>query len=68
MKRNMGTADRVLRVILALFFAFLILSGEVEGWAAIILGILGAAFVFTGAIGSCSLYTPLGIDTRGKKA
>jgi hypothetical protein len=67
MQKNMGSIDRIVRVIVALAVGILFLLGEISGLAAIILGIFAAVFLLTSAMGSCPLYTPLKINTLGKK-
>ena len=66
MKRNMGTLDRVIRILVAVLFAILVFTGVISGAAAFILGILAAVFVITAAIGFCPLYLPFGISTGPK--
>jgi len=68
MKRNMGTIDRIARVVLAAVVAILFFTGQITGTAAIILGILAVVFVLTSILGFCPLYLLFGISTRGKKA
>lgn len=63
MKANMGTVDRVVRVVLAAAMAGLILTGVVQGVVAIILGVLAAVFVLTSLVSFCPLYAPFGIST-----
>jgi amino acid transporter len=67
MKKNMGTIDRVIRVLLAILVGILYLTGNISGIAAIILGIFAIAFIVTSLIGFCPLYVPLHISTIGKK-
>jgi len=67
MKQNMGTIDRVIRVILAILVLVLYLAGSISGTAAIILGIFAVIFVLTSLVGFCPLYGPLGISTKRKK-
>ena len=67
MKKNMGIADRALRIILAIVVAVLIYLGELSGIAAIVLGILAGVFLLTSLISFCPLYAPLKINTRSKK-
>ncbi len=67
MKKNMGTIDRVIRILLAIVVAILYLTGNISGTAAIILGILAVVFILTSVIGFCPLYVPLHISTVGKK-
>jgi Na+(H+)/acetate symporter ActP len=67
MKKNMGTADRVLRTILAVVVAILYFAGQISGTAAVILGILAVIFLLTSAVGFCPLYAPFGISTMKKQ-
>ncbi|MBL7837327.1 MAG: DUF2892 domain-containing protein, partial [Bacteroidetes bacterium] len=63
MKKNMGTADRIIRVIIAAIFAFLYFNGTVTGTVGIVLLILGAVFVLTSLVSFCPLYSIFGIRT-----
>ena len=67
MKKNMGSIDRIIRVVVALSIGVLFLLGGISGLAAIILGIFAVVFLFTSAMGSCPLYGPLKNNTMGKK-
>jgi len=63
MKKNMGTADRVIRLIIAAIFAFLYFSNTVTGTVGIVLLVLGAVFTLTSLVSFCPLYTIFGIRT-----
>lgn len=63
MKKNMGTADRVIRLLLAAIFAFLYFGGMVTGTVGIILVVLGAVFALTSLVSFCPLYTLVGFST-----
>jgi hypothetical protein len=63
-KQNMGTIDRIVRLILAAAVAILYYTGNLTGLAAIILGILAVIFVVTSFIAFCPLYLPFGLSTR----
>ena len=67
MKKNMGTIDRIIRVVLALVVGILYLAGQITGMAAIILGVFAVVFLLTSAVGFCPLYVPLGISTIKKQ-
>jgi len=67
MKHNMGTADRIIRIILAAVFAYLYFGGIVTGTWGLVLVILGGVFVLTSLVGFCPLYSPFGINTCAKK-
>ena len=66
MKKNMGTIDRVIRIVLAIVVAILYMNGSITGVAAIILGILAVVFIITSLIGFCPLYVPFKISTISK--
>ena len=67
MKANMGSADRIGRVLLAVVFAVLYFTGTITGTIGIVLLVLGAVFLLTSAIGFCPLYAPFGISTCSVK-
>jgi hypothetical protein len=66
MKKNMGTIDRIIRILLAIVIIILYITGSITGFAAIILGILAIVFIITSMIGFCPLYVPFKISTIGK--
>ncbi|MBS1523532.1 MAG: DUF2892 domain-containing protein [Bacteroidetes bacterium] len=64
MKKNMGTIDRVLRIIAALVIMILYFTDQISGMVAIVLLIISAIFIFTSFISFCPLYAPFGLSTR----
>lgn len=66
MKANMGTADRVVRTIVALAIAALYFTGRISGTVAIVLGIFAVVFLVTSFISWCPGYLPFGISTAKK--
>jgi len=64
MKLNMGTIDRVVRLIVAAVIAVLYFNGQITGTVAVVLGIVAIAFLVTGLIGFCPGYWPFKISTR----
>jgi Protein of unknown function (DUF2892) len=60
---NEGTADRALRVVVGLGVLSLAFIGPQSPW-----GFLGAVPLLTGLLGSCPLYTVLGVRTCPMKA
>mgnify|MGYP002785052057 CR=1 FL=1 len=68
MKKNMGIADRIIRIVLAAVFAYLYFSGTVTGTLGIVLVVLGAVFVLTSVISFCPLYTLVGLNTCPRKS
>ena len=60
MTKNVGSIDRVLRVILGVaLLAFAFLSGHQYAW----IGYLGVVPLLTAALGNCPLYSILGLST-----
>lgn len=66
MKKNMGTADQVVRIIVAIIIAGLYFAGKISGTTAIILLALALIFILTSFLSFCPLYLPFGISTRKK--
>lgn len=67
MKTNMGTLDRILRVVVAVVIAILYFTGTISGTLGIVLLALGGIFFLTSVISFCPLYLPFGISTCHKK-
>ena len=63
MKKNMGSADKIIRIILAIVFATLFFTGVVTGILGYVLLALGAIFLLTSFVSFCPLYLPFGIST-----
>ena len=63
MKKNMGTADRIIRLLIAAVLVILFFTHVVEGTLGIILLVVAAVFALTSIISFCPLYAPFGIRT-----
>jgi hypothetical protein len=61
MKQNMGSVDRIVRIVIGVAIAALGIA--FKSW----LGLIAIVPFATAAVGSCPLYMPFGIST-GKKA
>jgi hypothetical protein len=66
MKKNMGSLDKAIRILVAIVLAVLFFTNAISGIMGIILLVLAVVFVLTSLIGFCPLYWPLGINTRKK--
>ncbi len=66
MVKNMGSADRIIRVLLAVVIAFLFFTKQITGTLGIILAILAVVFLLTSLAGFCPLYVPFKISTKKK--
>ena len=63
MRKNMGSADRLVRLIVAVLVAVLYYNGTIAGTLGIVLLVLAGIFVLTSLVSFCPLYKPLGINT-----
>ena len=63
MKANMGSADRLIRFVLAVIFAALFFTESVSGTWGIVLMTLAVVFILTSFVSFCPLYAPFGINT-----
>ncbi len=68
MKSNMGTIDKVVRIVIAIAIAGLYFANIISGVLAAILLILAGIFILTSFMSVCPLYLPFGISTRKKSA
>lgn len=68
MKKNMGSADRLFRILVAVVIAILYFTNYISGTTAAILGVLAVIFVATSFMSFCPLYLPFGISTTKKHA
>lgn len=67
MKKNMGNADRIIRIIIAAVLLFLFFTDKASGTLGYVA--LGASIVFllTSVISFCPLYPLIGINTCPNK-
>lgn len=63
MKKNMGKADRIIRLILAAIVATLYFTNVITGTLGIVLLVLAGVFVLTSFVSFCPLYAPFGLST-----
>jgi amino acid transporter len=67
MKKNVGTADRSIRLLLAIVIAILYFTDVISGTLAIILGIIGVALVITSLFSFCPAYAVVKLSTAKKE-
>lgn len=63
MKKNMGTMDKIIRVIIAVIIAILYFTNLITGLLATILLVLAVVFLLTSMMGFCGLYKIFGFST-----
>lgn len=63
MNKNMGTLDRVIRVIAAIVIGYLYFNGTITGNFGILMVFVAILLLMTSLIRFCPLYLPFGIYT-----
>jgi len=63
MKKNMGSADKIIRLIIAAVIAFLYYNQTISGTLGLVLLIFAGIFVLTSFISFCPLYAVFGFNT-----
>ena len=63
MKKNMGSSDRIIRLIIAVVVGTLYFTNVITGTLGIVLFVLASIFLLTSFISFCPLYVPFGINT-----
>ena len=71
MKKNMGSADRIIRLVLAALAVFFYYNSTLTGTMGIVALVVAAVFTLTSVISFCPLYSLVGLSTcpvgEGKK-
>ncbi|MEM9674757.1 MAG: DUF2892 domain-containing protein [Bacteroidota bacterium] len=67
MKKNMGTTDRIVRVLIAAVVAVLLATNVISGTLGIVLMVLAGIFLLTSFVSFCPLYAPFGLSTCATK-
>ena len=63
MTKNVGAADRVVRIVVALGLGLLIYLKTLEGTAAIVAGVVAVYLLISGVLAMCAVYKMIGVDT-----
>ena len=63
MKKNMGTADRVIRTMAAVVIALLYYLDVIPGVLGIVLLVLAGILLLTSFVSFCPIYAPFGWST-----
>jgi hypothetical protein len=67
MKKNIGTIDKVVRILIAVAVAVLYFTHIISGSLGIVLLILAGVLVLTSLVGICPIYLPFGLSTMKKE-
>jgi hypothetical protein len=63
-EKNVGSTDRIVRLVLAVILAALYFTGTVSGTLGIVFLVLAVVLALTAAVSICPLYLPFGLSTR----
>lgn len=63
---NVGTLDRIVRVLVGVLLLVLGFGGFVTGTAGLVLKVVGFVPLATALIGFCPLYLPLRLSTKAR--
>ena len=67
MKKNMGSTDKIIRILIAIVIAALFFTNVISGTLGMVLLVLEGVFVLTSLISFCPLYTLFGMSTCPKE-
>lgn len=67
MKQNMGAADKLVRILIAMVIVGLYFANIITGTVAIVLLVFAGIFILTSFISFCPLYLPFGYHLPKKK-
>lgn len=68
MKANMGFADRIIRVLIAVIILIAYFDNRIGGALGVIALVVAIAFIITSFVGFCPMYKPFRFSTRKKHA
>ncbi|MFC3880597.1 DUF2892 domain-containing protein [Algoriphagus namhaensis] len=63
MKKNMGSIDRGIRILVAAILVILFFSGQISGLIGTIALVVAGIFLVTSFVSFCPLYVALGLKT-----
>ncbi len=66
-EKNVGWADKAIRIVAGIALVAAILAGYVTAPLSYLAGLVGLALLATGLMGTCALYSLLGINTAKKQ-
>ncbi len=64
MKKNIGSPDKLIRILFAVVVLVLSLTDVISGTLALVLGFVALVLFVTALVGTCPLYMVLNLSTR----
>ena len=68
MTKNIGSTDRIIRLLVAVGVGALYFTNSISGTLAVVLGIVALVLVATSVVGFCPLFKLLNISTLKKES
>ena len=66
-EKNVGMIDRVIRIIFGIVLLYLFVANMVAAPWSYLVALIGLILLVTGVVGTCLLYSMIGMNTLGKK-
>ncbi len=66
MKTNMGSIDKIIRVIVSILLVILFSTDVIQGTMGWVVIAIAAVFTLTSIVGYCPIYSIFGISTKKK--
>lgn len=63
MKKNMGSVDKIVRIVIAVVLGILFYTGVISGVLGIVLLVVAGIFLLTGFVSFCPIYAIFGMRT-----
>jgi len=67
MIKNMGSVDRIVRLVVGAVLIGLFVTGITSGTWGVVSVVVAGVFILTSLVSTCPLYLPFGIRTNGTK-
>lgn len=67
-EKNVGMIDRVIRILLGIVLLYIFVVNMITAPWSYLVALIGLILLVTGIVGTCPLYSLLGMNTLGKKA
>jgi fatty acid desaturase len=67
MKKNMGSTDRIIRILLAVVVSVLYFTNTITGTFGIVMLVIAGIFLATSLVSFCPLYSLIGLNTCATK-
>lgn len=64
MIKNIGSPDRIVRILFAVVVAILYFANIISGTLAIVLGLIGVILLLTAFVGTCPIYLAMHMSTK----